>query len=145
MSYDLSSSINRMTDLYLEKAGLSTKGSSLYSDGIYSLGKGNRKDAVEAISSNFSKADKAKKSFGKEFSDVYDSMQAMRVLDDTMRQSYEINHRNDDKKSGRDSHSALTFSKGSSRIMDMLTAEISSEMDDKVAKAMKDGLEGIGK
>ncbi len=114
MSYDLSSSINKMTDLYLDK--LST-GEILKQD------------------------NKAKEEMGSEFSEVYDSLQAMRTLDKTMRQSYEMNHKNDDKNSKmKTSHSALTFSKGSNRIMDMLTDQMNNDMDEKVKKAMEDGL-----
>ncbi|SEL10072.1 hypothetical protein SAMN04487770_1062 [Butyrivibrio sp. ob235] len=143
MSYDLSSSMGRLTDLYLDKTGLSGSGSLLSSDGIYRLGKGNKKSAVDAISSSFSKADEAKEKVGKEFSDVYDSLQAMRTLNNTMRQSYDMNHKEDRKKQSMDRHSAMNFSKGSSRIMDMLSTQINTEMDNKVSKAMKNGIDSI--
>ena len=117
MSYDLSSSINKMTDLYLDKLG---KGELLHQDS------------------------KVKEKMGSEFSEVYDSLQAMRTLDQTMRQSYEMNHRDDDKKDRmKTSHSALSFSKGSSRIMDMLTEQVNNDMDEKVKKALNDGLKKI--
>ena len=117
MSYDLSSSINKMTDLYLDKLG---KGEFLQQDS------------------------KVKEKMGSEFSEVYDSLQAMRTLDQTMRQSYEMNHRDDDKKDRmKTSHSALSFSKGSSRIMDMLTEQVNNDMDEKVKKALNDGLKKI--
>ncbi|MCR5343552.1 MULTISPECIES: hypothetical protein [unclassified Butyrivibrio] len=117
MSYDLSSSINKMTDLYLDKLG---KGELLQQDS------------------------KVKEKMGSEFSEVYDSLQAMRTLDQTMRQSYEMNHRDDDKKDRmKTSHSALSFSKGSSRIMDMLTEQVNNDMDEKVKKALNDGLKKI--
>ena len=120
MSFDFSSSINKMTDLYLDNTGLTGKKSlSMKSDDI--------------------------KSFGKEFEDVYDSLQAMRTLDETMRWSYDMNHKDDKKRDIGDPHSALTFSRGSSKIMDMLTQQISSEMDDKVSKAMSNGIKGITK
>jgi hypothetical protein len=117
MSYDLSSSINKMTDLYLDKLG---KGELLQQDS------------------------KVKEKMGSEFSEVYDSLQAMRTLDQTMRQSYEMNHRDDDKKDRmKTSHSALSFSKGSSRIMDMLTEQVNNDMDEKVKKALNGGLNKI--
>lgn len=119
MSFDFSSSINKMTDLYLDNTGLTGKKPTL------------KADDMEA--------------FGKEFSEVYDSLQAMRTLDETMRWSYDMNHKDDNKRENFDPHSALTFSKGSNRIMDMLTEQISSEMDDKVSKAMENGLKGITK
>ena len=114
MSYDLSSSINKMTDLYLDKLGT---GEILQQDS------------------------KTKEKMGPEFAEVYDSLQAMRTLDKTMRQSYEMNHRDDDKKDRmKTSHNALSFSKGSNRIMDMLTDQLNNNMDEKVKKAMQDGL-----
>ena len=120
MSFDFSSSINKMTDLYLDNTGLTGKKSlSMKSDDI--------------------------KSFGKEFEDVYDSLQAMRTRDETMRWSYDMNHKDDKKRDIGDPHSAMTFSRGSSKIMDMLTQQISSEMDDKVSKAMSNGITGITK
>ena len=118
MSFDFSSSIDKMTGLYLDNAGLTgKKGTSL------------NKDDIAA--------------FGKEFSEVYDSMQAMRTLDETMRWSYDMNHKDDKKRDIGDPHSALTFSRGSNRIMDMLTQQISEEMDDKVSKAMSNGLKSM--
>ena len=119
MSYDFSSSINKLTDLYLDETGLTGKKQNLKSDDI--------------------------KAFGKEFSEVYDSLQAMRTLDETMRWSYDMNHRDDKKKDIGDPHSALNFSRGSNRIMDMLSTQISDEMDSKVSKAMSDGLKSIQK
>ncbi|WP_408070827.1 hypothetical protein [Butyrivibrio sp. JL13D10] len=114
MSYDLSSSINKMTDFYLDKLG---SGEIMKQD------------------------NQMKEKMGSEFSDVYDSLQAMRTLDKTMRQSYEMNHRDDDKYGKmKTSHSALSFSKGSNRIMDMLTDQMNNAMDEKVKKAMEDGL-----
>ncbi|WP_026509688.1 hypothetical protein [Butyrivibrio sp. LC3010] len=136
MSYDLSSSMNKLTDLYLDNAGRgSRQGSTL------SLGKGNRKDIIDSITNQLSRGEELKGKFGKEFDEVYDSMQAMRTLDQVMRQSYDMNHKDDYKKTNvKDAHSAMTFSKGSSRIMDMLTTQVASEMDEKVNKAIKDGL-----
>ena len=118
MSFDFSSSIDKMTDLYLDNVGLTgKKGASI-----------NKDDAA---------------AFGKEFSEVYDSLQAMRTLDETMRWSYDMNHKEDKKRDITDPHSALTFSRGSNRIMDMLTQQISDEMDDKVSKTMSNGLKSI--
>ena len=120
MSFDFSSSLDKMTDLYLDNIGLAGKKSaSLKTEDV--------------------------KAFGKEFVEVYDSLQAMRTLDETMRWSYDMNHKDDKKREIGDPHSALTFSRGSSKIMDMLTDQISSEMDDKVSKAMSDGIKGITK
>ncbi|WP_026660557.1 hypothetical protein [Butyrivibrio sp. AC2005] len=114
MSYDLSSSINKMTDLYLDKI---KTGEIMQQD------------------------NKAKEKMGSEFAEVYDSLQAMRTLDKTMRQSYEMNHKNDDKNDRmKTSHSALSFSKGHSHIMDMLTDQMNNDMDEKVQNAIKDGL-----
>lgn len=113
MSYDLSSSINKMTDLYLDKLG--------------------KNDILQQNS-------KIKEQVSPEFSEVYDSLQAMRTLDKTMRDSYAINHRDDKNAHMKTSNSALSFSKGSSRIMDMLTDGIKNDMDEKVSKAIKDGL-----
>ncbi|WP_029320928.1 hypothetical protein [Butyrivibrio sp. AE3004] len=146
MSYDLSSSMNRMTDLYLDKAGLSARQTGLNAGnyGTVSLGGGNRKDLMDKVTSSLSRGKELKGKFGKEFDEVYDSLQAMRTLDATMRQSYDMNHRDDYKNTNvKNAHSAMTFSKGSSRIMDMLTNQVNSEMDDKVNKAMKDGLDSL--
>ena len=88
---------------------------------------------------------KLKEEFGDVFAKTYDSMQAMRTLSDGMRARYEFDHKDDAKSDLQDKSSAMTFSKGSSRIMDMLSSQINSEMDNKVSKAIRDGLDGINK
>ncbi len=120
MSYDFSSSMNRLTDLYLDTNSYSKSiGSSL------KLGK------------------EAKDKFGSEFAQVFDSLQAMRTLDDAMRTRYEFDHKDDLKSSVAEKSSAMTFSKGSSRILDMLTDSITDSMNEKVNTAMSNALKNL--
>ena len=120
MSYDFSSSMNRLTDLYLDK--------STYS---------------KNISANYKLGEDAKNEFGQKFAEVYDSLQSMRTLDDAMRSRYEFDHRDDLKSSISEKSSAMTFSRGSSRILDMLTDSISQGMNDKVNTAMSNALKNL--
>ena len=117
MSFDFSSSLGRLTDLYLDNSA-----------------------AASSIDSNLKLGEEAKGKFGQQFAEVYDSMQAMRMLDDTMRSKYETDHRDDMKTDLNQKSSAMTFAKGSSRILDMLTEQISDSMNTKVNTAMSNAL-----
>ena len=124
MSIDLTSSMNRLTDLYLNPDSYS-------------------KSIENSIGSSLKTGEEAKEKFGPTFSEVYDSLQVMRSLDDVMRSKYETDHKNDDKTSLSAKSSAMTFSKGSSRIMDMLSESISESMNEKVNTAMKNALDNL--
>lgn len=116
MSFDFSSSMNKLTDVYLnsEATGKSTK-------------------------LHYETAEAAKEKFGDKFAEAYDSLQAMRALDDTMRTSYKNNHKDDI----AEKSSAMTFSKGSSRIMDMLQEQLSDDMKEKVNIAMENAINNL--
>ncbi len=119
MSYDFTSSMNRLTDLYLDT-------------NIYS----------KNINSNLSLKEEATDKFGSQFSEAYDSLQAMRTLDGVMRSKYETDHK-EDSSSLSEKSSAMTFSKGSSRILDMLSESISESMNEKVNTAMSSALRDL--
>lgn len=115
MSFDFSTSMNKITDLYLERESVTGRV---------------KQDQV---------GEEAKKQFGDAFSKAYDSMQAMRALDDTMRTSYEMNHKDD----LQEKASAMSFSKGANRILDMLNTQISDDMQEKVNSAMSNALKSL--
>ena len=116
MSFDFSTSMNKITDLYLDT------------------------DSVINSKAKFVQVgEEAKQKFGDAFAEAYDSMQAMRALNDTMRTSYEMNNKDD----LQEKSSAMTFSKGSSRILDMLNTQISDDMQEKVNVAMSNALKSL--
>ena len=120
MSYDFSSSMNRLTDLYLDTNNYSKN-----------------------IGSSLKLGEQAKDKFGSQFAQVYDSMQAMRTLDDAMRSRYEFDHKDDLKSSISAKSNAMSFAKGSSRILDMLTESISDNMNEKVNNVMSNALKNM--
>ncbi len=120
MSFDFSSSMNRLTDLYLSTDNY-----------------------TKTIQSSYTLGEDAKEKFGTKFAEVYDSMQAMRSLDSVMKSRYEFDHKDDDKMGLSEKSSAMTFSRGSSRILDMLSEQISDSMNEKVNTAMSNALKNL--
>ncbi|WP_026525496.1 MULTISPECIES: hypothetical protein [unclassified Butyrivibrio] len=120
MSYNLAASMGRLTDLYLNPESIS-----------------------KSSGTNSENVSKAKEEFGDVFAKTYDSMQAMRTLSDGMRSRYEFDHKDDAKNSLQDQSSAMTFSKGSSRILDMLSEQITDSMNEKVNIAMNNALHNL--
>ncbi len=118
MSFDFATSMGRMTDLYLD----------------------NNK-YINNIKDSYAVGEEARDKFGPEFAEVFDSLKMMRTLDQTMRQKYETDHKNDD--SIQDRSNALSFSKGGSRILDMLSDQMSASMNEKVNAAMSNALKAM--
>ena len=80
----------------------------------------------------------AKRKFGAEFAEAYDSMIASKMLSENMRQSYEATH-NDDLKfhAGRLGYSI------DNRVIDMLNVKLSDDMTAKVNSAMNNAINDI--
>ncbi|SEG42432.1 hypothetical protein SAMN02910276_02892 [Butyrivibrio sp. Su6] len=80
----------------------------------------------------------AKGKFGEEFDKAYDSLQATRALDATMRQSYASSHKDDFKQAA----DRLGYSIDN-RVIDMLHLEITSKMDAQVNEAMNNAIDNL--
>ena len=117
MSYDFSASMNKLTDLYMSSEV---------------IGKNAGK--------NYQTVADAKEKFGDAFAQAYDSLQATRALNDTMRTSYENNHKDDDLEA---KSSSMMFSRGSNRILDMLNTQLTDDMQEKVNIAMGNALNNL--
>ncbi|MBE5843739.1 MAG: hypothetical protein E7302_06085 [Butyrivibrio sp.] len=139
MSFDFASSMNRLTDLYLDSEGLGKRSIGSYGSSADKL----TNKFAERLKEGSKLGEQAKEKYGPEFAEVYDSMQAMRTLSDAMQARYEFDHKDDKERSVQDRYSAMTFAKGSSKIMDMLTEQVSDSMNEKVDKAMSNALKNL--
>ncbi len=139
MSFDFASSMNRLTDLYLDSEGLGFRSLGSYGSSADKL----TNKFAERLKEGSSVGEQSKEKYGPKFAEVYDSLQSMRTLSDAMQAMYEFDHKDDDKKSLQDRYSAMTFSKGSSRIMDMLTEQVTDSMNEKVDTAMNNALKNL--
>ncbi len=139
MSFDFASSMNRLTDLYLDSEGLGSRSLGNYGSSADKL----TNKFAERLKEGSSVGEQAKEKYGPKFAEVYDSLQSMRTLSDAMQARYQFDHKDDDKKSLQDRYSAMTFSKGSSRIMDMLTEQVTDSMNEKVDTAMNNALKNL--
>jgi hypothetical protein len=91
-----------------------------------------------AVSAAGALDEEAKKKFGAEFADAYDSMVATKALNDSMRQSYEATHRDD----FREHASRLGYSIDN-RVIDMLHVQLSDDMNAKVSSAINNAIENL--
>ncbi len=82
--------------------------------------------------------DEAKKKFGAEFAEAYDSMVASKMLGENMRQSYDAMHKDD----LRDHASRLGYSIDN-RVIDMLNIKLSDDMTAKVSSAMDNAINNM--
>ena len=96
----------------------------------------NQMSAEKALSQVQSIDDDTRKKFGKEFEEAYDSMMATRALNESMRSSYEFNH----KDSLKDHATRLGYSIDN-RVIDMLHIQLSDDMNAKVSSAMNNAIQ----
>ena len=115
MDFNFLAAANGITSKYLNQ--LSSNGSS-------------------ALSANAT--DESKGKFGEEFDKAYDSLQATRMLDATMRQSYASSHQDDFKLAA----DRLGYSIDN-RVIDMLHLEITSKLDTQVNEAMNNAMKAM--
>lgn len=94
--------------------------------------------SANSISALSNVEEEAKKQFGKEFAEAYDSMMATRMLDSSMRQSYSAAHQDD----LWEHQSRLGFSIDN-RVIDMLGIQLSDEMNEKVNTAMENAMNSM--
>ena len=80
-------------------------------------------------------SDEAKKSFGAEFSEAYDSLQATRMLNDSLRDSYDFNHKDDLRQ-----HAQRLGYSIDNRIIDMLNIKLSDDMNMKVNSSLNNAM-----
>ena len=141
MSFDFASSMNRLTDLYLDSEGLGSIKTGSFGTSASKLSE----KYAERIKNGTKRSEEYKEKFGQEFADVFDSMLSMRTLSDAMQARYEFDHKDDNKGSVQDRYSAMTFARGSSKIMDMLTEQVTDSMNEKVDTAMSNALKNLQK
>ncbi|MBQ7680058.1 MAG: hypothetical protein IJT34_09450 [Butyrivibrio sp.] len=89
-------------------------------------------------------SDDIRESFGPEFREVYDSLQAMRVLNSSVRDSHERMAR-ENGKNNRSSSTTTHWMNGSSRLTGMLQTSLNREMDARVQDLLKKGMEALGR
>ena len=83
-------------------------------------------------------SDELKGRFGEKFDQAYDEMQAARLLNASMRQSYEAAHKDD-----LYSHASRLGYSIDNRVIDMLHIEISDKMNAQIDEAMKNAIQSI--
>jgi hypothetical protein len=98
----------------------------------------NQLSPASASVSALTAGEDAKGKFGEEFDKAYDSLQATRALDATMRQSYASTHQDDFKQAA----DRLGYSIDN-RVIDMLHLEITSKMDAQVNEAMNNAIDNL--
>ncbi len=95
----------------------------------------NQESSLHLVKGTGGLEDSAKKQFGEQFSDAYDSMMATRAVNATMRQSYSAAHQNDFKVAA----DRLGYSIDN-RVIDMLHLQLSDEMNEKVNSAINNAM-----
>ena len=98
----------------------------------------NHDAATKAVSQASGLDDEAKKSFGAEFEQAYDSMMATKMLSSNLRESYDATHSAD----FREHANRLGYSIDN-RIIDMLHLELSDSMNSKVNEAMNNAIKNL--
>ena len=90
--------------------------------------------AISALSAN----DDIKGRFGESFDKEYDSLQATKLLNANMRQSYQVAHQDD-----WQYHADRLGYSIDNRVIDMLHLELSFKMDSQVSAAMDNAMQTI--
>lgn len=97
-----------------------------------------QEQALKGASGVDSLSEEAKKKFGEEFGQAYDSMMASRMVNSTMRQSYEMTHQDDFR-----THANRLGYSIDNRVIDMLGLQLSDEMNEKVNAAMNNAMNSL--
>ena len=113
--------IDRLTDLYLTGAA------------------GQLGSTAASIGS--ARSEELRESFGPEFGDVYDSLQAMRALNATMRDSHERMAQAASERNRRGS--SQKWLSGSSRLMNTMSEGLREQMDARVQGLLADGAQAL--
>ena len=95
----------------------------------------NHDTALKAVSEAKGLDEEAKKSFGAEFEQAYDSMMATKMLSSNLRESYDATHATDFKE-----HANRLGYSIDNRLIDMLHIQLSDDMSSKVNEAMNNAL-----
>ena len=114
MDFNFLASANRITSTYLNQ------------------------NAVDKVSSSPILDDDLKKKFGEAFEEAYDSMIATKAVSNSMRQSYEITHKDD----FREHANRLGYSIDN-RVIDMLHLQLSDDMTSKVNSAINSTIQDM--
>ncbi len=83
-------------------------------------------------------SDELKGKFGEEFDKAYDEMQATRLLNANMRQSYEATHQDDFK-----AHASRLGYSIDNRVIDMLNVQLTDELNNQVNTAMENAIKSF--
>lgn len=95
----------------------------------------NQDSSFRAIGNAVGLDDSARKQFGEEFEQAYDSMMATRAVNATMRQSYSMAHQDDFKM-----HADRLGYSIDNRVIDMLHLQLSDDMNEKVNSAINNAM-----
>ena len=95
----------------------------------------NQDASLRAVRDSAGLEDSAKKQFGEEFEQAYDSMMATRAVNTAMRQSYSATHQDDFK-----AHADRLGYSIDNRVIDMLHLQLSDEMNQKVNTAINNAV-----
>ena len=98
----------------------------------------NQNSVSDAVSKVGGLDDEAKKKFGEEFAQAYDSMVATKMLSENMRQSYDAMHKDD-----LSFHANRLGYSIDNRVIDMINIQLSDDMSAKVSSAMNNALENM--
>ena len=98
----------------------------------------NQNSVTNAVSEIGGLDEDAKKKFGEQFAEAYDSMVATKMLSENMRHSYDMMHQDDLK-----FHANRLGYSIDNRVIDMLSVQLSDDMNAKVNSAMSNALENI--
>ncbi len=98
----------------------------------------NQNSVTNSVSELNGLDDEAKKKFGAEFAEAYDSMMAAKALNANMRQSYENVHQDDFKV-----HADRLGYSIDNRVIDMLHLQLSDDMNARVNTAMNNAMNNL--
>lgn len=98
-----------------------------------------KQTATDSIAATASLDEATKKKFGKEFEEAYDSLVATRMLNESLRQSYEASQN-----TSVDEHASRLGFSIDNRVIDMLHLQLTDYMNNKVNTAIENALNSIG-
>ncbi len=91
-----------------------------------------------STANTLSRNNELKGKFGEDFDKAYDEMQATRLLNTNMRESYEATHQNDFK-----AHASRLGYSIDNRVIDMLNVQLTDQMNSQVNIAMDNAIKNF--